>query len=195
MSGHQHNPRAVFSVKKAAALDTRLRHFIYRPDRLAERIVRPGNRVLDFGCGPGFFTRAFAKRSGENGLVYAADLQEDMLAIVRVKMDDEGLGRQVKTHQCRPDSIGLPQEMNGTFDVATAIFVVHEVPDPEKLFLEIASLLRPGGTFFFSEPPFEVPGWEFTEKISLAESCGFHLNERSWYFVNRAATFSKDVKS
>ena len=191
MSSHQHTPRAVFSVKKAAKLDTRLRHFLYRPDRLAERIVKPGDRVLDFGCGPGFFTRGFAQRTGENGLVYAADLQAEMLAIVREKMDAGGLGERVKTHQCRPDSIGLPQEMNGTFDVATAIFVVHEVPDPEKLLLEIASLLRPGGTFFFSEPPFEVPEREFTEKIALAESCGFRLNERSWYFVNRAATFTK----
>lgn len=191
MSAHQHNQRSVFSVEKAAKLDTRLRHVIYRPDRLAERIVRPGDRVLDFGCGPGFFTRGFARRTGEKGLVYAVDLQEGMLAIVREKMDAEGLGPRVKTHQCMPDTIGLAPEMNGTFDVATAIFVVHEVPDPEKLFREIASLLRPGGTFFFSEPPFEVPGREFTEKIALAESCGFGLMERSWYFVNRAATFMK----
>ena len=186
-----HDPRAVFSIEKAAGLDTRLRHLIYRPDQLAERIAKPGNRVLDFGCGPGFFTRGFAKRVGENGQVVSADLQAGMLAIVRQKMDAEGLGRRVKTHQCRPDSIGLPKEMNGTFDTATAIFVVHEVPDPEKLFREIASLLRPGGTFFFSEPPFLVPGREFAEKIALAESCGFRLVKRSWYFVNRAATFTR----
>ena len=195
MSTHQHNQRAVFSVEKAAKLDTRLRHFIYRPDRLAERIVRPGDRVLDFGCGPGFFTREFAKRTGESGEVYAVDLQAGMLRIVREKMDAEGLGQRVKTHQCRPGSIGLPQEMNGTFDVATAIFVVHEVPDPEKLFSEIAGLLKTGGTFFFSEPPFEVPGREFTDKIALAESCGFRLSERSWYFVNRAAVFTNGMKS
>lgn len=186
-----HNQRAVFSVEKAAKLDTCLRHLIYRPDRLAGRIVRPGDRVLDFGCGPGFFTREFAKRVGENGQVFSADLQEGMLRIVREKMTAEGLDTRVITHRCRPDSIGLPQEMNGTFDAATAIFVVHEVPDPKKLFLEIAALLRPGGTFFFSEPPFEVPGKEFSEKIALAESCGFRLADRSWYFMNRAATFTK----
>ena len=55
----------VFSASLAGHLDSRLHRFLYRPDRLAERYVKPGNRVLDFGCGPGFFTREFAKRVGE----------------------------------------------------------------------------------------------------------------------------------
>ena len=187
----KHHQHSLFSPEKAAHLDTRLRRFLYRPDRLAERLVKPGDRVLDFGCGPGFFTREFAKRVGDGGQVYSADLQEEMLAIVRTKMDAEGLAGRVATHQCRPDSIDLPAELNGTFDLATAIFVVHEVPDPEKLFREIAGLLRPGGMFFFSEPPFLVPGREFAGKIGLAESCGFRVVERSWYFVNRAVTLRK----
>ena len=186
-----HRQREIFSVRKAAHLDTPLRHFIYRPDRLAGKYAKPGDRVLDFGCGSGFFTRAFAKRVGENGKVFSVDLQEEMLAIVRKKMEAEGLSGRVTTHQCRPDSINLPPEMNGTFDLATAIFVVHEVPDPEKLFHEIALLLRTGGTFFFSEPPFEVSGREFREKVALAEEAGFLQAERGFYFVNRMAVLRK----
>jgi ubiquinone/menaquinone biosynthesis C-methylase UbiE len=187
----KHHRHDIFNPKHAASLDTRLRRFLYRPDRLAVRLVKPGDRVLDFGCGPGFFTREFAKRAGDGGQVFSADLQEEMLAIVRAKMDAEGLAGRVTTHRCRPDSIDLPENLNGTFDLATAIFVVHEVPDPEKLFREIAGLLRPGGTFFFSEPPFLVPGSEFARKIELAKSCGFQPGEQSWYFVNRAVTFRK----
>ena len=67
--------REVHSPHNTAVLDTRFRHFIYRPDRLAEKYVKPGDRVLDFGCGPGFFTRAFAQRVGESGQVFAVDLQ------------------------------------------------------------------------------------------------------------------------
>lgn len=186
---HQHE---VFSASRAAHLDTPMRRRLYHPERLAERFVKPGDRVLDFGCGPGFFTREFAKRVGESGRVYAVDLQEEMLKIVRGKMESEGLQLRVVTHQCRPDSINLPPDLAGTFDAAFMIFVVHEVPDPAKLFGEIRTLLKPGGTLFFSEPPIVVPGGEFRGKIALLENMGFTLLQRSMFFLNRAAVLRKE---
>lgn len=186
-----HHHHEVFSAERAGHLDTRLRRFLYRPDRLAERYVQPGNRVLDFGCGPGFFTREFAKRVGESGQVFSVDLQEEMLKILRGKMEPEGLLPRITTHQCRPDSIGLPADMNGTFDAAFTIFVVHEVPDPAKLFREIALLLKPGGTLFYTEPPLIVSGREFRENLALAEEAGFLQVSRSLFFVNRAAGLRK----
>lgn len=188
----RHHQREIFSAKDAAHLDTPLRRFLYHPDRLAERYAKTGDRVLDFGCGPGFFTREFAKRVGENGQVFAVDLQEEMLRTVREKMETEGLTSRIVTHRCLPDSISLPEELNGTFDVATTIFVVHEVPDPAKLFREIAKLLRSGGTLFFSEPPFLVSGNEFRKKIAFAEQAGFLQVDRFLFFVNRAAVLRKE---
>ncbi|MDD1723513.1 MAG: class I SAM-dependent methyltransferase [Methanospirillum sp.] len=185
---HHHE---VFSAEKAGHLDTRFRHFLYRPDRLAEMYVRPGDRVLDFGCGPGFFTREFAIRVGENGLVYSADLQDEMLKILTGKLAPLGLMERVRTHRCRPDSISLPADLNGTFDVAFAIFVVHEVPDPAKLFREIAALLKPGGTFFLTEPPYVISGSEFQNEIEQAVSAGFVPVKRLHYFVNRAVVLRK----
>jgi len=186
---HHHE---VFSAKNAAHLDTRLRRFLYRPDRLAEKYVTPGNRVLDFGCGPGFFSREFAKRVGDDGHVFSVDLQEEMLNILREKMSAEGLMPRITTHQCKPDSINLPEELNETFDVAFTIFVVHEVPDPEKLFREIADLLKPGGTLFYTEPPFIVSGREFRENLTLAEEAGFRQVDRFLFFVNRAVVLRKE---
>lgn len=188
----KHHQHEVFSASRAAHLDTPMRRRLYHPERLAERYVKPGNRVLDFGCGPGFFTCEFAKRVGESGRVYAVDLQDEMLGIVRKKLESEDLISRVTTHQCRPNSIHLPPGLNGTFDAAFTIFVVHEVPDPSILFGEIAALLKPGGTLFFSEPPIIVSGREFWDKITLAGEAGLHLVERSWFFVNRAAVLRKE---
>jgi ubiquinone/menaquinone biosynthesis C-methylase UbiE len=190
MSPHSHS-RDVFSYEKAAHLDTKFRRIIYRPDRLAERYVKPGDRVLDFGCGPGFFTREFAKKVGASGTVIAADLQEEMLAIVRNKLGPEGLLARVKTHRCKPDSLDLVPDRDGQVDVAFAIFVVHEVPDREKLFREIAAMLVPGGLFFYSEPPLIVSGTEFRENLAMAELLGLRTIETRWYFVNRAAVLKK----
>jgi len=186
-----HHPHEVFSASKAGQLDTPFRRFLYHPDRLAQKYVKPGDHVLDFGCGPGFFTREFAKRVGENGQVCSVDLQEEMLRIVREKMAAEGLASRVTLHQCKPDSINLPADLNGTFDAAFTIFVVHEVPDPVKLFREIALLLKPGGTLFYTEPPIIVSGKEYRENLALAEEAGLRLVERRAYFVNRAAVLKK----
>ncbi len=181
----------VFSAAKARHLDTRLRRFLYRPDRLAERYVQPGNRVLDVGCGPGFFTREFARRVGDGGTVIAVDLQGEMLRILQEKLGPEGLMSRIRTHQCAPDTLGLSPELQGTVDVAFAIFVVHEVPDPRKLFREIASLLKPGGLLFYTEPPVVVPGREFRAHLAEAGDAGFRLVEKRLFFVNRAAVLGK----
>jgi SAM-dependent methyltransferase len=114
-----------------------------------------------------------------------------MLKILAGKLEPEGLMSRITTHQCRPDTINLPPDLNGTFDAAFTIFVVHEVPDPAKLFREIAHLLKPGGTLFYTEPPLIVSGREFRENLALAEEAGFLQVNRSLFFVNRSAGLRK----
>jgi len=183
----------VFSASHASHLDSRFRRFFYRPDRLAERFVQPGDLVLDFGCGPGFFTREFAKRAGDTGMVFAVDLQAEMLKILREKLEREGLMPRIRTHQCTPDTIGLSPEWDTRIDIAFTIFVVHEVPDSKKLFREIHSLLIPGGLVFLTEPPFIVPKEEFHTTLLRAQEAGFEVIETKRFFVNRAAVLKKSV--
>ena len=190
---HCGNPRhTVFSADRAAHLDSRLRRFLYRPDQLAERYVKPGNRVLDFGCGPGFFTREFAKRVGDTGMVLAVDVQEEMLHILREKLKPEGLLPRIKTHRCDTDSLTLSPKYDGNFEVAFTIFVVHEVPDAAKLFEEISTRLVPGGLLFISEPPIVVSGKDFQDTLKLAQMSGLRLLETRFFFVNRAAVLKKE---
>jgi len=185
---HHHS---VFPASHGGHLDSRIRRFIYHPDRLAEQYVKHGDRILDFGCGPGFFTREFAKKTGDNGLVIAVDLQEEMLRLLREKLEPEGLMPRIRTHQCPRDSTGLSPLYDRSIDVAFAIFVVHEVPDAKNLFREIATLLVPGGLLFYAEPLFVVSGNEFREYLTFAEDAGMRVNETRFFFVNRAAVLRK----
>ncbi len=76
--GKPRTPHDVRPPSRSGELDNRLRRFIYQPDLLAERYVRREGRLLDFGCGPGFFTREFAEAVGDGGEVITVDLQEEM---------------------------------------------------------------------------------------------------------------------
>jgi len=141
---------------------------------------------------PVLFTREFAKRTGDTGKVIAVDLQEEMLRLLKEKLEPEGLIQRIRTHKCSEDSIDLSPEWDGKIDIAFAIFVVHEVPDPTKLFREISSLLKPGAFLFYSEPPFLVSGKEFRDNLALAREAGLALVESRLFFVNRAAVLRKE---
>ena len=164
-SEKSHKHHEVFSAKNAAHLDTRFRRFLYRP-RPARGTVRetrrPGARLR---LRPGIFYREFAKLVGENGLVIAADLQEEMLAILRGKLGAEGLLSRVRTHRCEPDSLALTPEKDGQVNAAFAIFVVHEVPDGKNSAGRSPQCSRPAACFSIPNPrslcPVANPGRAF----------------------------------
>src|ERR1051325_2669602 len=53
--------------------------------------IKPGDAVVDLGCGSGYLTFPMAKMVGAKGKVYAVDIQEEMLDIVRKRMKEKGL--------------------------------------------------------------------------------------------------------
>jgi len=65
------------------------------PDFIDRRVnkfgIREGMTLVDYNCGPGRYTTRFAKLVGEKGKVYAIDIHEIALEIVREKMVKLGL--------------------------------------------------------------------------------------------------------
>jgi ubiquinone/menaquinone biosynthesis C-methylase UbiE len=62
-----------------------LRRLLFQPDRVVDKYIRTGDIVLDIGCGPGFFTLPVSRKVGDTGLVFAVDLQDGMLEILKEK--------------------------------------------------------------------------------------------------------------
>ena len=106
------NKNRVCPVEIAGSLDTRLRRWLQNPYRLLKPYIRTGMKVLDVGCGPGFFSIPMAEMVGPTGQVVAADLQEGMLDIIRNKVKDTDPEDRIQLHKCEKESIGYSGEVD-----------------------------------------------------------------------------------
>lgn len=62
------------------------------PSQIVDRLnITPGTKVADFGCGSGHFTVEMARRTGKSGVVYAFDVQEEVLSALKSKIALEHL--------------------------------------------------------------------------------------------------------
>jgi ubiquinone/menaquinone biosynthesis C-methylase UbiE len=160
----------VCPASHAGVLDNRIRRLIQSPKRIVGPFILPGDHVLDIGCGSGYFTRPMARMVGESGCVVAADLQDEMLAMLRERAEEEGLVAWIRFHKTRPESLDLGDL--GPFDFILAFYVAHEVPDVSRLFEEAAAVLRPGGRILVAEPKHHVGEAEFAGTVALARAAG-----------------------
>ena len=142
--------------------------------------------VLDLGCGPGVFTVEIAKLVGESGKVVAADLQDGMLNIVAGKIKGTLLEQRVMLHKCQENRIGL----EGKMDFILAFWMVHEVPDHDRLFEELKSILNPGGKLFIVEPKFHVGRSAFQMMTDGLVRTGFKIVGKPKVFFSRAILLS-----
>lgn len=160
----------VCPASHAGMLDHPFRRLIQSPKRIVGRFVRPGDRVLDIGCGSGYFTRAMARMTGASGCVVGADLQEELLAMLRERAEGEGILARIHLRRTEAKTLALGNVE--PFDFVLAFYVVHEVPDAARLFAEVAAVLRPGGRVLVVEPKQHVGEAEFGETLAAARAAG-----------------------
>jgi ubiquinone/menaquinone biosynthesis C-methylase UbiE len=182
----EHKNDKVCPVEKAGVLDNSLRKLLQSPQKILRPYINTGMKVLDFGCGPGIFSIEMAKMIGDSGKVIAADLQEGMLEKVKQKIKGTELGKRIQLHKCESDKIGVTERV----DFILIFYVVHEVPDQDKLFKELKSILKPGGKLYVIEPNFHVSKSEFEEMISKAKNIGYGIVDRPKVFFSRAVLFT-----
>lgn len=114
-----------------------------------------GLRIVDLGCGFGWFCR-WAHEHGAS-YVLGLDLSEKMLARARAAGPDTGITYE----RADLDKLDLPQD---SFDLAYSSLALHYVEDVARLFRTVHQALSPGGHFVFTtEHPIYMaparPGW------------------------------------
>jgi ubiquinone/menaquinone biosynthesis C-methylase UbiE len=153
------------------SLDNFLRRLIHKPEKILAPFVKEGMTALDLGCGPGYFTAELARLVGESGRVTAADLQQEMLDKMLIKISGAGFEKRVDAHKCQAESTGI----NKKFDFILTFWMVHEVPDQVRFIEEIKSLLKPGGKILIVEPKFHVTNKEFSGMTARLERAGLKI--------------------
>ena len=169
-------------------IDNRLRRFLHKPEMIVAPYVKQGTRVMDFGCGMGFFSIALAKMVGDSGSVIAVDLQMRMLDVLQRRALRTGVRDRIRTHQCEPDCIGVEVPV----DLVLAFWSAHEVPDLEGFLWQIHACLRPDGKFLVAEPRGHVSAKSFDQMIVMAENIGMRVSGKPHIRMSRAIVFTRD---
>jgi len=177
----------VCPAARANSLDTRFRRWLQSPTKILRPYIREGMTVLDFGCGPGYFTIDLAHLVGKSGRVIAADLQEVMLKKLRMKIRKTELEECIKLHRCEENRIGLSEKV----DFVLAFYVIHEIPNQAELFKELKSVLRRSGRVLVAEPPLHVPKSAFVATIEKARQAGFIPAEEPKVFFSRTVILKR----
>jgi ubiquinone/menaquinone biosynthesis C-methylase UbiE len=141
--------------------------------------IRPGERVLELGPGPGAFTIEAARRTEPGGRLLAVDIQAKMIAVVERKVRESKLSN-VETYLA--DASHLPVN-NGSIDRAFLVTVLPEIPDRKQALNELRRVLKPGGVLSLTEE-FLDPDYPLVRTtIRWAEEAGFELEGRhgNWW--------------
>lgn len=102
--------------------------------------VAPGHRVGDIGAGSGLFTRPIAKKVGEKGVVYAIDIDPELLKHVDKTAREENLAN-IRAVLAAEDDPKMPEPV----DLIVIIDTLHHIGNQGTYLKNLRRYLRPSG--------------------------------------------------
>ena len=129
-------------------------HFAEASERLLDELaLRPDDRVVELGCGPGAFSRRILRRLGAGGVLVGVDATEGLLAQAHAALSAAGPAR---FQPVTADVAELGSWLAGA-DVVVGRAVLHHIPMAEILLGRLRAAVRPGTRVGFLEPDFRAP--------------------------------------
>jgi arsenite methyltransferase len=136
----------------------------------------PGERILDVGCGPGFYCAELAEEVGSGGAIMGLDASPQMLALAATRCEEHG-----NVAFATADATSLPVE-DRSFDGAVCVQVLEYLPDVAAGLRELYRALRPGGRLVVWDVDWATLSWHSTDRARMQrvlKAWDTHLEHRS----------------
>ena len=178
----QHRTR-LFPPEALGLLEGPDRDAWQRPDQIMDALgIGEGSVVADLGAGGGWFTVRLARQVGPNGIVYAEDIQPQMIEAIGRRASRAGF-QNVRTVLGTPVDPRLPP---ASIDAVLIVDAYHEIEQPTTLLRNVASSLKPAGVIGIVDFKKDGggPGPEMDERVdpetivSDARRVGLELRKR-----------------
>jgi arsenite methyltransferase len=121
-----------------------------------------GDRILDAGCGPGFYTRELLEQVGPEGALVGVDQSPQMLAVAERRCRDQG---NVTFGQGEVTALPVESE---DFDRALSVQVLEYVQDHETALAEMHRAVRPGGRIVIWDVDWATLSWHSEDPDRMA---------------------------
>ncbi|HEB12487.1 MAG TPA: methyltransferase domain-containing protein [Actinobacteria bacterium] len=155
----------------------------------AQAGVKPGQTVLEIGCGPGFFTETIAQKIGSSGKVIAQDVVPNMMIKLKKRMRRFPVTENIEPLLASSSHTGLD---SGSVDLVFAANVFEEITKEGEMKAtagELYRVLKAEGSLYFGEH--RVPDRILDTILDELKEAGFKRTEVDKNHIVNSALYKK----